>query len=103
MYPTEGQRAGTWRATYYGVDDGYGPEDTMANGQRFDPFAFTAASSVWPLGTKLRVVYGNVGVIVEITDRCPACALDLSWGAFGALTDGQHSLGVLDVIVEEVR
>ena len=35
---------------------------------------------------------------VEITDRCGACSLDLSYGAFGALAP--HSRGILAVMVE---
>ena len=86
--------------TYYGVDDQYGPEDTMANGERFDPYAMTAATNAWPLGTRLRVCAGAC-VDVTVTDRCGACSLDLSYGAFGVLAP--HSRGVLAATVEVVE
>ena len=84
--------------TFYGILDGYGPEDTMANGERFDPYAMTAATNAWPLGTELLVCNGHTCVEVTVTDRCGACSLDLSYGAFGALAP--HSRGVLAVTVK---
>jgi len=92
--------AGTVTVTFYGVLDGYGPEDTMANGERFDPYAMTAATNLWPLGTRLRVCVDADCVGVTVTDRCGACSLDLSYGAFGALAP--HSRGVLAAAVEVV-
>ena len=87
--------------TYYGVDDQYGPDDTMANGEPFDPYAMTAATNAWPLGTRLRVCAGGGCVDVAVTDRCGACSLDLSYGAFGVLAP--HSRGVLAATVEVVE
>ena len=87
--------------TYYGVDDQYGSDDTMANGDRFDPYAMTAASNGWPLGTRLRVCAGGGCVDVAVTDRCGACSLDLSYGAFGVLAP--HSKGVLAAMVGVVE
>lgn len=58
----------------------YGPEmrvghhyRKMANGQRFDPQKFTAASRTLPLGTVVRVENLKTGlaVNVKITDRGP--------------------------------
>jgi len=87
--------------TFYGILDGYGLDDTMANGEPFDPLAMTAASNAWPLGAKLLVCAEGRCVEVEITDRCGACSLDLSYGAFGALAP--HSRGVLAAAVEVVQ
>jgi rare lipoprotein A len=55
----------------------------MANGQRFDRNALTAASRTLPLGTRLRVVneHNGLSVDVEVTDRGPVSKkriLDLS-------------------------
>jgi rare lipoprotein A len=76
----------------------------MANGQPFDPNRLTAASWVYPLGTKILVTHENQSVIVEITDRGPAKRLfrrgrkiDLSRAAFTMLAD--PDLGLIDVIL----
>ena len=87
--------------TYYGVDDQYGPEDTMANGEPFAPYAMTAATNMWPLATRLLVCAEGRCVEVSVTDRCGACSLDLSYGAFGALAP--HSRGVLAATAEIVE
>jgi rare lipoprotein A len=74
----------------------------MANGQPFDPNRLTAASWVYPLGTKVLVTHESQSVIVEITDRGPAKRLfrrgrkiDLSRAAFATLAD--PDLGLIDV------
>ena len=41
--------------TYYGIDDQYGLEDTMANGEPFDPYAMTAASKIGRASCRERV------------------------------------------------
>lgn len=55
----------------------------MANGQPFDPTAFTAASWIYPLGTEITVRWAGKEVIVVITDRCDhRTDLDLSRRSF---------------------
>src|SRR5256885_10245012 len=68
-----------------------------ANGKRFNPDNFTAASWYYPLGTKVRVTLNSQNqpprsVLVTITDRGPAKQLvrrgriiDLGHAAFRAL------------------
>ena len=89
------------RASWYGESHRGLP---MANGQPFDPNRLTAASWVYPLGTKILVTHENQSVIVEITDRGPAKRLfrrgrkiDLSRAAFTMLAD--PDLGLIDVIL----
>ena len=64
----------------------------MANGRPFNPEALTAASWNYPLGSKLKIVYGSKSVLVEVTDRGGARAfmqfgrvVDLSHAAFARL------------------
>ena len=64
----------------------------MANGHPFNPEAFTAASWNYPLGSRLKIVYGNKSVLVEVTDKGGARAfmqfgkvVDLSHAAFARL------------------
>ena len=78
----------------------------MANGQPFDPDRLTAASWVYPLGTKVLVTHDGQNVVVEITDRGPAKRLyrrgrkiDLSRAAFAKLAN--PDLGLIAVTVEE--
>ena len=77
------------RATWYGETE---RGKLMANGHPFNPDALTAASWNYPLGTKLKVVYGNKSVLVEVTDKGGARAfmqfgkvVDLSRAAFARL------------------
>jgi rare lipoprotein A len=77
------------RATWYG-DSERGKR--MANGRPFNPEALTAASWNYPLGSKLKIVYGSKSVLVEVTDRGGARAfmqfgrvVDLSHAAFARL------------------
>jgi rare lipoprotein A len=77
------------RATWYGGAQG---GKSMANGQRFNPDALTAASWDYPLGSRLKISHGQKSVIVEITDRGGARGIfqlgktiDLSRGAFSRL------------------
>src|SRR4051812_16446542 len=62
------------RASWYGEDH---RGRLMANGKKFDPDKFTAASWFYPLGTKVRVTIDSLSqprrsVLVTITDRGPA-------------------------------
>jgi len=55
-----------------------------ANGERFNPHAFTAASKTLPMGTRLLVRRGSKSVVVRINDRGPYVngrSLDLSHAA----------------------
>jgi peptidoglycan lytic transglycosylase len=77
------------RATWYGERE---RGRLMANGRRFNPDALTAASWDYPLGSKLKLVYGNKSLVVEVTDRGGAKAMmqfgkvvDLSLAAFARL------------------
>jgi rare lipoprotein A len=89
----------------------------MANGKRFNPDNFTAASWFYPLGTKVRVTLACPElngkkepprtVIVTITDRGPAHRLvrdgriiDLTHAAFKALA--HPDLGLIEISVTPV-
>ena len=92
----------TGLATYYGIDDGYGPADTMADGAPFDPNDPTiAAANRWPLGTRLRVCHEDRCIEVVVRD-CGAFthAIDLSYAAFAQLAD--PSAGVITVTISRV-
>jgi rare lipoprotein A len=93
------------RATWYG-DSERGKR--MANGHLFNPDALTAASWNYPLGTRLKVVYGNRSVLVEVTDRGGARAfmqigkvLDLSRAAFARLE--KPAVGTIRVKITRVE
>ena len=76
----------------------------MANGKRFNPDKFTAASWFYPLGTKVRVTLASPSesprsVVVTITDRGPAKEfvrdgriIDLSHAPFKKLAPPQLGL-----------
>jgi len=95
------------RATYYGVDDGYGLEDTLGcTGEPFDPFDPTTAarpySSPFNCGDTVRICDNDSCIEVVIKDTCPGCdanglLLDLSYGAMVELT-GQAATA--DVTIE---
>jgi rare lipoprotein A len=77
------------RATWYGGSD---RGKLMANGRPFNPDALTAASWNYPLGCRLKIVYGGKSVRVEVTDRGGKRAfmqfgkvVDLSHAAFARL------------------
>jgi rare lipoprotein A len=84
-----------WRACVYDRATWYGERERgklMANGRPFNPDAMTAASWNYPLGCKLKLVYGRKSVVVEVTDRGGARAflqlgkvVDLSHAAFAKL------------------
>jgi rare lipoprotein A len=99
-----------------GVASWYGEQHRgklMANGKKFDPDKFTAASWFYPLGTKVRVTVDSPAqarrsVLVTITDRGPAPELvragriiDLSEATFRRLA--HPHLGLVGVAIELVR
>ena len=76
--------SGTCGVSYYG--DG----QRTANGEPFDPNAFTAAHKTLPFNTRVRVTNPKNGksVVVRITDRGPFVngrCLDLTTAAFAAI------------------
>ena len=98
-----------------GLASWYGEEHRgklMANGQRFNPDKFTAASWFYPLGAKVRVTLTAPSetprsVVVTITDRGPAKEyvregriIDLSHAPFRALAPPY--LGLVAVAVQPV-
>jgi rare lipoprotein A len=98
-------------ASWYGEDH---RGRLMANGKKFDPDKFTAASWFYPLGTKVRVTARTASsqparsVLVTITDRGPATDLvrggriiDLSAASFKRLAP--PDLGLVAVSVEPVK
>ena len=94
------------KATYYGVDDGYGPEDSLGcTGESFDPYDSTPAAraenSPFVCGDKLEVCDADSCIDVEIKDTCPGCdengiVIDLSYGAIGELT-GTHGTAMVTI------
>jgi rare lipoprotein A len=83
------QAASCGYASHYGMGDGYGGQRT-SSGERMDPYAHTAASLEFPLGTRLRVTDQRTGqsVVVRVNDRGPYAdgrVLDLSYGAFSRI------------------
>jgi rare lipoprotein A len=103
-------------ATGVGLASWYGEEHRgklMANGRRFDPDQFTAASWYYPLGTRVRVTLASGSsrprsVLVTITDRGPAMEyvrdgriIDLSHAPFKRLAP--PNLGLVTVAVQVVR
>jgi rare lipoprotein A (peptidoglycan hydrolase) len=89
-------------ATWYGIVDGFGPEDTMANGDQFNPYdPTTTAANRWPLGTWLTVCHEDRCINVRVTDRGAFThALDLSMAAFESLAP--LSNGVIDVTIQVI-
>ena len=72
--PARARRATNGVASWYGEEH---RGKLMANGKRFNPDKFTAASWFYPLGTKVRVTLASSAeprrsVVVTITDRGPA-------------------------------
>jgi hypothetical protein len=86
-------------ATWYGWD--FAGQST-ASGATFDPRLFTAANRTLPLGSFLRVHYGDRCVIVLVNDRGPYGdynrIIDLSLYAARAL--GTESIGVAHVTAD---
>jgi rare lipoprotein A len=100
-----------WHACCYDRATWYGERERgklMANGRPFNPDALTAASWNYPLGSKLRLVYGHKSVLVEVTDRGGARAfmqfgkvVDLSHAAFARLE--KPAVGTLRVKIHRVE
>ncbi|MBI4037983.1 hypothetical protein HY382_02990 [Candidatus Curtissbacteria bacterium] len=94
--PKSGPYLLSGRITYYGVDDGYGLNDTLGcTGEAFDPYDPTTAarpnSSPFKCGDRVRVCDHDSCIEVVIKDTCPGCdanglLMDLSKGAIEALT-----------------
>jgi rare lipoprotein A (peptidoglycan hydrolase) len=103
--PVEGpsERAIGGVATWYGADFQGSP---MANGVPYDMWdPTTAASNIFPLGTRLRVTRVETGqsVVVRVTDRGAFRApilVDLSYAAFSTLA--HEDVGVISVTVEPI-
>lgn len=72
-------------ATFYGVGDGFDGQIT-ANGERLNPYRWTAAHPTLPMGTKIRVTNQDnmKQVIVRVNDRGPYshADIDLTYAAF---------------------
>ena len=92
------------KASWYGYEWTTGKRGTMANGKRFNPAVYSAASYEYPLGSVLLVTNNTNGkqVAVMVTDRGPARRLgrllDLSESAATAL--GYHDAGITTVDVK---
>lgn len=91
------------KASWYGYEWTTGKRGTMANGKRFNPRVFSAASYDYPLGSIIEVTNEKNGkvIAVKVTDRGPARRLnrliDLSEAAATAL--GYHEAGIATVSV----
>jgi len=77
-----------------------------ANGERFNPNAYTAAHRSLKFGTKVRVTNLRNGrsVVVRINDRGPFVSgriIDLTYGA--AMAVGLHDTGIAQVQVAVVN
>lgn len=95
-------QASTGLASYYGNDFAGKP---TANGESFNPGAYTAASLSLPFGTMVRVTnrYTGRSVVVRINDRGPYVGgrvIDLSLAAAGAI--GMLGSGVAPVDIQIV-
>jgi rare lipoprotein A len=83
----------------------YADGQKTANGEQFDPNAFTAANKTLPFNTRVRITNPANGksVVVRINDRGPFVAgrcFDLSRAAFAAIAS--LSSGVLSAAKYEV-
>ena len=108
--PRAGAAARAGLASWYGEEH---RGKLMANGKRFDPDKFTAASWFYPLGAKVRVTVASPSaprrsVLVTITDRGPAMEhvregriIDLSHAPFKKLASPE--LGLVAVAVQRVN
>jgi rare lipoprotein A len=68
----------------------------MACGGTFRNDGFTAASNHHPCGSLIEVSYRGRSVVVEVTDRCGRCGIDLSRAA-------ARQLGLLNIGRAKVR
>lgn len=89
--PAAGAPVETRLPTFTAVASWYGQGSTrerMANGDPYDPNAYSTASRTLRLGTMLRIGYGGRVVTVQVTDRGPYIRgrdLELSQAAAAAL------------------
>ncbi len=86
-------------ASYYGSESG----SRTATGERFNPYALTAAHRTLPFGTKIRVtnLWNGRSVILRVNDRGPFIRgriIDVSYGAARQL--GMIGSGVASVKIE---
>jgi rare lipoprotein A len=86
-------------ASYYGNESG----SRTATGERFNPYALTAAHRTLPFGTRIRVtnLWNGRSVILRINDRGPFIRgriVDVSYGAARQL--GMIGSGVASVKIE---
>ena len=100
-----------WCVTCHAADQAswYGEQHRglpMANGNRFNPDKFTAASWFYNLGTRVVVTHANRSIVIDITARGPARHLvnegrkiDLSRAAFARLANPER--GLISVIVKK--
>lgn len=94
-----------------GIASWYGGGEKLnkytANGEVFNPEAFTAASYAWKLGTYVRVtnLSNQKSIIVKINDRGPNKRLgrliDLTKTSFGQIAN--LSRGLIKVKVEMIK
>lgn len=84
-------------ATFYGVNDG--SSSITANGERFNPYRWTAAHPHLPMGTKIRVTNQDnmKQVIVRINDRGPYshADIDLTYSAFAHIESTRRGNAVV--------
>jgi rare lipoprotein A len=100
LFPTVTQAQGRRVvASYYG----YETHGKTADGSRFNPTGFTAASRTLAFGTLLRVTYHHHSTVVRINDRGPFIrgrSLDLSLGAARAIGLAAAGVGVVAVEIQ---
>jgi rare lipoprotein A len=102
---------GGWHACVYDRATWYGASERgklMADGQPFDPGALSAASWNYPLGARLRLVYGRKSLEVRVTDRGGKRAfmqfgkvVDLSEAAFAKLE--KPSVGTIRIRIARLE
>jgi rare lipoprotein A len=89
------------KASYYSYEMG---GRKTANGELFDPNAFTAASRTLPFGTKVKVtnLKNNKYVIVRINDRGPYVkgrTIDLSYAAAEQIDMIKSGVAEVEIVV----
>ena len=101
LFAPAGVAARVWRgnAAWYGR---HHQGRRMANGERFDPRRYTAASKTIPLGRKVKVTYLRTmrSVTVTITDRGPYGGrriIDLSEAAAAAIGLKRYGVGRVEI------
>ena len=79
---------GSVMASFYGHGEPLAKH--TSNGEPFNPMGMTAAHRTLPIGTMVKVTYGDSSVVVRINDRGPAAftgrEIDLAYGAALKLT-----------------